>query len=76
MKKLMILIVFLVLISCKKESAHNPTGIGNVCAECTEYHSGYVAVPFCGTRQEVDLYVKELKKQGSSIGQSWSCVIK
>ena len=76
MKKLIIIIAILALAACEKSSTLNPTGVGNVCAYCTEQNSGYQADPFCGTPQEVDVFVKELKKQGSSIGQSWSCSIK
>ena len=76
MKRLLIILIFLAFVSCEKESTLNPTGIGNVCADCTEQNSGFVATPFCGTPQEVDVYVRELKRQGASVGQSWSCVIR
>ena len=50
---------------CKKESKY--------CAACVEAHSGYKPADFCGDESEVDTYISELKKQGSAVGQSWSC---
>ena len=75
MKRLIFILAFFALISCEKGSTLNPTGIGNVCAECTEQTSGFVAPEYCGTPQEVDFYIKELKRSGSSAGLVWSCKI-
>ena len=73
MKKLFFVLAVFAFLSCEKESTLNPTGIGNVCAECVELNSGFHADKFCGTPQEVSVYVKELEKIQD---QNWSCTIK
>jgi hypothetical protein len=55
--------------SCEKYAS-------NYCAACTEARSGYSPADYCGTSSQVDTYIKELKSQGSAVGQSWSCTKK
>jgi hypothetical protein len=43
-----------------------------VCTECTEAHTGTTS-EYCGTKSQVNTYEKELKDQGSNLGQSWTC---
>jgi len=43
------------------------------CAQCYENISGYQATDFCGESGEVDIYIEELKEEGSIQGQSWNC---
>lgn len=73
MRKIQILIAVLTIASiafssCEKENDY--------CAVCTEATSGYSPSDFCGSETDVDLYISELKKQGSAAGQSWSCTKK
>jgi hypothetical protein len=46
------------------------------CITCTESHSGVTAEEYCGTPAQVKNYEKELKEQGSALGQDWTCVSK
>jgi len=55
---------FVLFTGCKK------------CITCTEAHSGVTAQEYCGTPAQVKDYENELKKQGSALGQDWSCVSK
>ena len=60
------LIIFLSfgLSSCTKQ---------RYCAQCYENISGYQASDFCGESGEVDIYIEELKEEGSIQGQNWTC---
>ena len=71
-KLLLILVIGFAVLSCEKERI-SPLGLPQVCAECIELNSGAMPPDFCGTPQEVALYVRELKKIQ---GMNWSCVIK
>ena len=68
--KIAYICLLLAFVSCEKSSTLNPTGVGNICVECTEHYSGFVAPEFCGTPQEVDLYIKTLNDVQ---GQLWTC---
>jgi hypothetical protein len=65
MKKLMIVIVFLMsgigFISCKK------------CVTCTESGT-QTKSSYCGTPIDVKAFEDNLKTQGANYGQYWSCV--
>jgi len=43
------------------------------CILCTEKKSGY-STEYCGTSSQIKTFEKELKEEGSKVGQSWSCV--
>ncbi len=58
-----LIVITLLFSSCKK------------CIECTESHSGYTT-EYCGTSSQVKTFEDELKKEGSQVGQSWSCIDK
>ena len=59
----------IVISSCKAEE------VLSTCTTCTEYRTSF-STDFCGTSAEVNLFISELKKQGSAAGQSWTCVKK
>ena len=66
---IMLYVAFMILyVSCDKVAV-----LPQVCAECTELNSGLVAPSFCGTPQEVTIYVKLLK---DTEGTNWVCKIK
>ena len=45
------------------------------CVTCTEANTG-VTSDYCGTNKNVKDFENELKRQGSAVGQNWSCVNK
>lgn len=42
------------------------------CINCTESKSGY-STEYCGTSSQTKKFEKDLKEEGSKVGQSWSC---
>jgi hypothetical protein len=75
MKKLLLLIpAVLLFFGCTKdELKDNPV---TVCVDCTGTLNGYSQeFPdiFCGTNKDADLYIANLKEEGSQVGQSWTC---
>ena len=64
MKKLLFLLIALAFVACEKE---------NYCASCVEKNSGYEPVDFCGSGEEVDVYIDGLYEMGVLIGQDWEC---
>ena len=45
------------------------------CVTCTERYSGYSS-DYCGTSDNVKTFEKDLKEEGSKLGQDWTCVSK
>ena len=42
------------------------------CTTCTEKNTGYTS-DYCGTSKQVKDFEKELKDEGSKVGQDWEC---
>jgi hypothetical protein len=61
--------VAITIMSCEKDDFGNK---GSVCTTCTERNSGY-SQKYCGSPSEVDFFERELKRQGSNLGQNWNC---
>jgi len=75
MKKLLFLIpVVLLLFACTKDELKNSPAI--VCVDCTVTMIGYSQEfpdVFCGTNIDANIFIKNLKEEGSAVGQHWTC---
>lgn len=65
MKKLIIILFVVGLISCSKDD-------GTFCTTCRESNTG-VEQKFCGTRSSVKAFKDTIKKNGAYYGQNWTC---
>ncbi len=71
MRNLILNLTFILsILSCSKD---NDSITGTFCAKCIEAKSNYSPPDYCGSSSDVDFYISELKRQGSQVGQSWSC---
>jgi hypothetical protein len=74
MKKIMLLFVLIIImISCKKTDSGADVPATSVCAKCEELKSHYKPADYCGTPAAVDAYIKALKDNGVQYDQNWSC---